>query len=75
MLEEYDKESMELRLQKIQESGTALFCEGRPEGPGEIAGRCVCEESSYMADYVFGSGGVLTELRYDKVPCKQNRSL
>ena len=70
MLEDYDRELLELKLQKIEESGVSLVCDGRREEPKQIADRCVCEESSYMADYVFDSDGVLTELRYDKVSCK-----
>lgn len=70
MLEEYDEQILESRLQRIKAAGVALMCDGSPAEPKGIADRCVCEENGYMADYVFGADGTLTELRYDKISRK-----
>lgn len=70
MLDKYDEEMLEHRLKQMKDTNVALVCDGEAEEPERIMKRCVCEESSYMADYVFDSDGALTELRYDKVSNK-----
>lgn len=54
-------------LEVMRKNGIALFLEGEPSTPLEIAGKCVQEDSCYMADYVIDDRGYLTEVRYDKV--------
>lgn len=54
-------------LEVMRKNGIALFLEGEPSTPLEIAGKCVQEDSCYMADYVMDDSGYLTEVRYDKV--------
>lgn len=54
-------------LEIMRRNGIALFLEGELSTPGEIAGKCVQEDSCYMADYVIDDRGYLTEVRYDKV--------
>lgn len=65
----YENREQELRetLRQAKNSGISLFLEGKPATPEDIAGKCVCEESIYMADYVLDASGKLRELRYDKV--------
>ena len=67
MLEQYNKEILEFKLKQSKESGVTVVCDGSPKEPEQIANLCVCEANSYMADYVFGLDGCLTELRYDKI--------
>lgn len=62
-----DERKLRENLENMHKSGIALFLEGEPSTPIEIAGRCVGEESVYMADYVLDDSGILTELRYDKI--------
>lgn len=65
----YENQEQEIRetLRRAKNSGVSLFLEGKPATPEVIAGRCVCEEAIYMADYVLDASGTLKELRYDKV--------
>ena len=45
-----------------------LSIDGRTASPYEIAEIiCVCEESSYMADYVVDENGELVQICFDKV--------
>lgn len=55
------------KLEKVRRAGVSLFMEGKPATPESIARKCVCEELTYMADYVLNDAGILTELRYDRV--------
>lgn len=55
------------KLEQVRQQGVYLFLEGKPSTPKEIAGKCVCEDADYMADYVLDEDGVLKELRYDRV--------
>lgn len=65
----YEKSEQRLqeKLKQVQQSGVSLFIEGQPATPEVIAKKCVCEETTYMADYVLDDAGILKELRYDKV--------
>lgn len=54
-------------LEIMHKNGIALFLEGEPSTPAQIVGKCVQEDSCYMADYVIDDRGYLTEVRYDKV--------
>ena len=62
-----EKEILQKNLEVMCQNGIALFLEGEPATPVEIAGKCVGEDCCYMADYVIDDKGVLTELRYDRV--------
>ena len=54
-------------LEQLRAGGVALFLDGRPATPCEIANRCREETEIYMPDYVLDNHGNLQELRYDKV--------
>lgn len=54
-------------LEQLCAGGVALFLDGRPSTPGEIASVCAEERSIYMPDYVLDDYGKLQEIRYDKV--------
>ncbi len=62
-----EEQAFKKKLENISKSGVCLFLEGEPATPKQIAERCVCEESVYMADYVIDETGALKELRYDRV--------
>jgi hypothetical protein len=47
--------------------GVELYVDGELVSPVEAAARTVCENSPYMADYVVGDNGILSEVRFDKV--------
>lgn len=66
-MHENDEQLLKKKLEQVCDSGVALFLEGEPSSPEEIAGRCIREESIYMADYILDEQGILKELRYDKV--------
>lgn len=66
-MEDKDRRLLEDSLENACKKGVALFLEGAPASPGEIAGKCVGEDSVYMADYVLDDSGVLRELRYDRI--------
>lgn len=65
----YEKNEQHLKekLEKMQHSGVSLFLEGKESTPEIIANKCVCEDQTYMADYVLDDSGTLKELRYDRV--------
>lgn len=62
-----EKDVLQKNLEVMCQRGIALFLEGEPSTPVEIAGKCMHEDSCYMADYVLDDKGFLTELRYDRV--------
>ncbi len=62
-----ERQILQENLEGMSKNGIALFLEGEPASPGEIAGKCIREDSCYMADYVINDQGCLTEIRYDKV--------
>lgn len=62
-----DNKVLQENLEVMHRNGIALFLEGEMSTPVEIAGKCVQEDSCYMADYVIDDRGYLTEVRYDKV--------
>lgn len=58
----------ENHLERMREKGVGLYLEGRPSTPEEIASVCsVCEDNSYMPDFVLDDAGSLREIRYDKI--------
>ena len=66
-VQEQNKQRFKEKLEQARLSGVELFLEGEPTTPEIIVKKCVCEDSSYMADYVLDDKGVLKELRYDRV--------
>ncbi|MGN1204271.1 MAG: hypothetical protein ACI4SA_04355 [Lachnospiraceae bacterium] len=60
-------QEMTAALYQVQEKGVSLYLEGKPADPMTIAYHCVCEEETYMADYVLDDAGILRELRYDRI--------
>lgn len=66
-MHEKNEQLLKEKLEQVQSTGVSLFLEGEPATPGVIAGKCVCEDMIYMADYVLDENGVLKELRYDRI--------
>lgn len=66
-MEDTRKSGFAQKLSHAQQSGVALYLDGRPSSPDDIAARYVCENTNYMADYVLDPAGKLRELRYDRV--------
>ncbi|HJA92525.1 MAG TPA: hypothetical protein H9717_05350 [Candidatus Eisenbergiella merdipullorum] len=65
-----DEIELKKHLKKMKKQGVALYLEGKPASPDEIAKKYyVREDSVYMPDYVTDEEGKLTEVRYDKVKC------
>lgn len=54
-------------LETMQNEGVSLFLDGNAVLPAEAVNRIVMEDSPYMADYVFGDGGSVVQIRYDRV--------
>lgn len=49
----------------IRSKDVKFFVDGECVSPGVVLE--VAEESNYMADYVIGKGGELTEIRFDRI--------
>lgn len=58
---------MQSMLEQMRNKGVELFVDGEAALPGEAAAKAVCEDSPYMADYVFGSTGKIEQVRFDRV--------
>ena len=54
-------------LGEVTKQGAELFVDGKSVRPEEAANKAVRENSAYMADYVFGDGGIIKQIRFDKV--------
>lgn len=61
------RESMRLHLEQMYNQGVELFMDGQATLPDEAAARAVCEDSPYMADYVFDDAGDIEQIRFDVV--------
>jgi hypothetical protein len=61
------REKMQTLWLQMQSCGVELFVDGEAVSPSEAAARTVREDSPYMADYVLGDNGVLSQLRFDRV--------
>ncbi len=61
------RKNMRIFLSQMQQKGVELFVDGEIALPAEIALKTVREDSLYMADYVLGEGGVIEQVRFDKV--------
>lgn len=66
-MHEKNEQLLKEKLEQVQNTGVCLFLEGEPATPAVIAGKCVCENMIYMADYVLDDNGILKELRYDRI--------
>lgn len=65
--DKHDTDAVRQKLEHMHDSGIALYLDGEPATPSSIAGRCVQEDTLYMADYVIDDKGILKELRYDRI--------
>ena len=52
---------------KLQKNGTELYVDGEKVSPSQAAAYAVREESPYMADYILGEQGKISQVRLDKV--------
>jgi hypothetical protein len=64
---EFAREKMQTLWYQMQNCGVELFVDGKEVSPVEAATRTVRENSPYMADYVLGENGILSQLRFDRV--------
>lgn len=64
---EAEHDEMRQQLEEMYDRGVSLFVDGRAVVPYDKAIGAVCEDSSYMADYVFGEEGQLAQVRFDRV--------
>ena len=60
-------DSREKYFQKLQKNGTELYVDGEKVSPSQAAAYAVREESPYMADYILGEQGKISQVRLDKV--------
>ena len=61
------RKNLKAELEKMAKNGAELFVDGKAVKPGEAASKAVCENSPYMADYVFGETGNIKQIRFDKI--------
>ncbi len=63
-----EKEELIDRLSFLERNGVAIYMDGLPASPVDIA-ECCClrEESTYMPDYVLSDRGELMQVRYDPI--------
>lgn len=65
--EEVSQEKGGKYFQKLQKNGTELYVDGEKVSPSQAAAYAVREESPYMADYILGEQGKISQVRLDKV--------
>ena len=65
--EEVSQEKGEKYFRKLQKNGTELYVDGEKVSPSQAAAYAVREESPYMADYILGEQGKISQVRLDKV--------
>lgn len=61
------REYLTALLGQMRDSGVELYVDGRAALPEEAAAKSVCEDSPYMADYVFGDAGKIEQVHFDRV--------
>ena len=61
-----DLASRELKISELA-YGTELYVDGEKVSPSQAAAYAVREESPYMADYILGEQGKISQVRLDKV--------
>ena len=60
-------DNLYMELQSIENRGITIWLEGYVSDSREVASALsVCEESTYMRDYIFEEGELI-ELRFDKI--------
>lgn len=52
---------------KMHKQGAEFFVDGTLVNWGEAALTAIAEESIYMADYVVGEGGCISQVRLDRI--------
>lgn len=65
----FARKKLKAELEKMKKQGAELFVDGKAVRPEEAAFKAVCENSCYMADYVFGDAGKIMQIRFDRVDC------
>ena len=63
----FPRRKVEKYFQKLQKNGTELYVDGEKVSPSQAAAYAVREESPYMADYILGEQGKISQVRLDKV--------
>ena len=61
------RRKVEKYFRKLQKNGTELYVDGEKVSPSQAAAYAVREESPYMADYIWGEQGEISQIRLDKV--------
>ncbi len=61
------RRKIEKYFRKLQKNGTELYVDGERVSPSQAASYAVREESPYMADYILGDRGEISQVRLDKV--------
>lgn len=64
---ELAKNQMLQCMEQMRRNGVEFYVDGRAVLPVEAVAKAVRENSPYMADYVMGSGGVIEQVRFDRV--------
>ncbi len=54
-------------FEQMRDRGVKFYVDDKMAHPMEAAAKSVCEDSPYMADYVFGDAGEIKQVRFDKV--------
>lgn len=54
-------------LEQLRSAGVEFFVDGEEVSPAEALKRTVQEEFVYMADYIVGSSGKITQVNFDKI--------
>ena len=63
----FPRRKVEKYFRKLQKNGTELYVDGEKVSPSQAAAYAVREESQYMADYILGEQGKISQVRLDKV--------
>ena len=63
----FPRRKVEKYFRKLQKNGTELYVDGERVSPSQAADYAVREESPYMADYILGDRGEISQVRLDKV--------
>lgn len=61
------REHLTAILRQMRDCGVRLYVDGMAALPEEAAAKSVCEDSPYMADYVFGDAGKIEQVHFDKI--------
>lgn len=64
---EQARSEMLVTLENLRQKGAVFYVDNREVLPYEAVSQVVKEESVYMADYIVGDQGKITQVRFDKV--------